>query len=265
MKTTLFRILLLTILVSLILPIIISLSIAFSPDSFLTIPTNNWTSKWFYDFFSQTRWTEAFLRSLIMAILSTFLSLTLGMPLAYAMTRLNIPWKKLIHGSILLPLIIPPIIIGMGALPLFYAMRLNGTTFEVVLIHSCLILPIIYLILKNKIQNISPEIENVAMGLGAGLFETLWYITLPLLYPAIAISGICGFAISINETMVALFMAGPTNETISTITWSQLKEAPTPLIAVASIINLIIILIGTIAIKFASITFSYNNNRTNRI
>ena len=265
MKTTLFRILLLTILVSLILPIIISLSIAFSPDSFLTIPTNNWTSKWFYDFFSQTRWTEAFLRSLIMAILSTFLGLTLGMPLAYAMTRLNIPWKKLIHGSILLPLIIPPIIIGMGALPLFYAMRLNGTTFEVVLIHSCLILPIIYLILKNKIQNISPEIENVAMGLGAGLFETLWYITLPLLYPAIAISGISGFAISINETMVALFMAGPTNETISTITWSQLKEAPTPLIAVASIINLIIILIGTIAIKFASITFSYNNNRTNRI
>ncbi|MEI6687697.1 MAG: ABC transporter permease subunit [Planctomycetota bacterium] len=265
MKTTLVRILLLTILVSLILPIIISLSIAFSPDSFLTIPTNNWTSKWFYDFFYQTRWTEAFLRSLIMAILSTFLSLTFGMPLAYAMTRLNIPWKKLIHGSILLPLIIPPIIIGMGALPLFYAMRLNGTTFEVVLIHSCLILPIIYLILKNKIQNISPEIENVAMGLGAGIFETLWYITLPLLYPAIAISGICGFAISINETMVALFMAGPTNETISTITWSQLKEAPTPLIAVASIINLIIILIGTIAIKFASITFSYNNNRTNRI
>ena len=265
MKTTLFRILLLTILVSLILPIIISLSIAFSPDSFFTIPTNNWTLKWFFEFFNQTRWTEAFLRSLIMAILSTFLGLILGMPLAYAMTRLNIPLKELIHGSILLPLIIPPVIIGMGALPVFYAMRLNGTIFEIVIMHSCLILPIIYLILKNKIQNINPEIENVAMGLGAGIFETLWFITLPLLIPAIAISGICGFAISINETMVSLFLAGPTNETISTITWSQLKEAPTPLIAVASIINLIIILIGTIAIKFASITFSYTNNRTNRI
>ena len=265
MKKNIITIFMLSVFSIYLLPIIISLSIAFSPDSFLTIPTNNWTSKWFFDLFSQTRWTEAFLRSLIMAILSTFLGLTLGMPLAYAMTRLNIPWKKLIHGSIMLPLIIPPIIIGMGALPLFYAIRLNGTTFEIILIHSCLILPIIYLILKNKIQNISPEIENVAMGLGAGIFETLWYITMPLLYPAIEISGICGFVISINETMVALFMAGPTNETISTITWSQLKEAPTPLIVVASIINLIIILIGTIAIKFASITFSNNNNRTNRI
>jgi len=260
MKKTFVRILLLSILVFLILPIIISLSIAFSPDSFLTIPTSNWTSKWFYEFFYQTRWTEAFSRSLIMATLSTFLSLTLGMPLAYAMARLNIPWKKLIHGSILLPLIIPPVIIGMGALPVFYAMRLNGTIFEIVIMHSCLILPIIYLILKNKIQNINPEIENVAMGLGAGIFETLWFITLPLLFPAIAISGICGFGISINETMVAIFMAGPTNETISTITWSQLKEAPTPLIAVASIINLIIILIGVGSIKIASTKSSKSNN-----
>jgi putative spermidine/putrescine transport system permease protein len=260
MKKTFVRILLLSILVFLILPIIISLSIAFSPDSFLTIPTSNWTSKWFYDVFYQTRWTEAFLRSLIMATLSTFLGLSLGMPLAYSMTRLNIPLKEIIHGSILLPLIIPPVIIGMGALPVFYAMRLNGTIFEIVIMHSCLILPIIYLILKNKIQNINPEIENVAMGLGAGIFETLWFITLPLLFPAIAISGICGFGISINETMVAIFMAGPTNETISTITWSQLKEAPTPLIAVTSIINLIIILIGVGSIKIASTKSSRRNN-----
>lgn len=258
MKTTLVRILLLTILVSLILPIIISLSIAFSPDSFLTIPTNNWTSKWFYDFFHQTRWTEAFLRSLIMAILSTFLSLATAIPLAYAMTRLKIPWKKLIHGSILLPLIIPPIIIGMGALPLFYGIRLNGTIIEIVLIHSSLLLPIIYLVLKNKIKNINPEIENAAMGLGAGLFETLWFITLPLLFPAIVISGICGFAISINETMVALFMTGPKNETIATMTWSQLKESPTPLIVVASIINLMIIVICAVIIKFSLITFTSN-------
>ena len=153
----------------------------------------------------------------------------------------------------------------MGTLPLFYEMKLNGTKTEVVLMHSCLILPIIYLILKNKIQNINPEIENAAMGLGAGIFETLWFITLPLLYPAIVISGICGFAISINETIITLFMAGPKNETISTITWSQLKEAPTPLIAVGSILNLITILIGVVAIKFASLSFSINNHQTKGI
>ena len=261
MKIILTIFVLISILFFFTLPVAISSSIAFSPDSFLTIPTNNWTLKWFYEFFNQTRWTEALLRSLAMATLSTFIGLATATPLAYAITRFNIPLKKIIHGTVLLPLIIPPIIIGMGALPLFYGMRLNGTIIEIVLMHSCLLLPIIYLILKNKIEDINPEIENVAMGLGAGIFETLWFITMPLLFPAIVISGICGFAISVNETMVALFMAGPNNETIATMTWSQLKEAPTPLIIVASIINLIIILIGTVAIKFALTTFSSNKNR----
>ena len=261
MKIILTIFVLISILSLFTLPVAISSIIAFSPDSFLTIPTNNWTLKWFYEFFNQTRWTEALLRSLAMATLSTFIGLATATPLAYAITRFNIPLKKIIHGTVLLPLIIPPIIIGMGALPLFYGMRLNGTIIEIVLMHSCLLLPIIYLILKNKIEDINPEIENVAMGLGAGLFETLWFITMPLLFPAIVISGICGFAISVNETMVALFMAGPKNETIATITWSQLKESPTPIIIVVSIINLIIILIGTVAIKFALTTFSSNKNR----
>ena len=261
MKIILTIFVLISILSLFTLPVAISSIIAFSPDSFLTIPTNNWTLKWFYEFFNQTRWTEALLRSLAMATLSTFIGLATATPLAYAITRINIPLKKIIHGTVLLPLIIPPIIIGMGALPLFYGMRLNGTIIEIVLMHSCLLLPIIYLILKNKIEDINPEIENVAMGLGAGIFETLWFITMPLLFPAIVISGICGFSISVNETMVALFMVGPKNETIATMTWSQLKEAPTPLIIVASIINLIIILIGTVAIKFAFTTFSSNKNR----
>ena len=261
MKIILTIFVLISILSLFTLPVAISSIIAFSPDSFLTIPTNNWTLKWFYEFFNQTRWTEALLRSLAMATLSTFIGLATATPLAYAITRFNIPLKKIIHGTVLLPLIIPPIIIGMGALPLFYGMRLNGTIIEIVLMHSCLLLPIIYLILKNKIEDINPEIENVAMGLGAGIFETLWFITMPLLFPAIVISGICGFAISVNETMVALFMAGPKNETIATITWSQLKESPTPIIIVVSIINLIIILIGTVAIKFALTTFSSNKNR----
>ncbi len=265
MKNALIIFSLISILAFFILPVAISSIIAFSPDSFLTIPTNNWTLKWFYEFFYQTRWTEALLRSLIIATLSTFLGLTTALPLAYAMTRLNIPLKEIIHGAVLLPLIIPPIIIGMGALPLFYGMRLNGTIIEIVLMHSCLLLPIIYLILKNKIENINPEIENVAMGLGAGLFETLWLITMPLLFPVIVISGICGFAISVNETMVALFMAGPKNETIATMTWSQLKESPTPLIIVASIINLMIILICAVVIKFALITNPSNNKQRERI
>lgn len=256
-KSNLF--ILLSIFTITLMPILTSSIIAFSPDSFLTLPINDWSYKWFLEFINQKRWTEALLRSLAMALVSTLVSLILGVALAYAMTRLDIPFKKIIHGTILLPLVIPPIILGMGILPMFYFMQLNGTPIQIILVHTCLILPINYLILKSKLNSLDNQMEEVARGLGAGHFESFWLITLPLLFPEIVVSGIIAFATSMNETLITLFMAGPNNETISTITWSQLKNAPTPLIAVASIINLIIVLSGATIIyliKTRSMIFS---------
>jgi len=108
------------------------------------------------------------------------------------------------------------------------------------------------------------QIEEAARGLGATLFQSILLITIPLIKPSIAISGVAAFVISINESMMAIFIAGPANETISTISWSQLKHAPTPLIAVASLIHLAIITIGGISIYLIMVKANTKNNMTQR-
>lgn len=248
MKTKIKGLILFLYLLIISAPCITSVIIAFSPDSFLTIPTNHWSLKWFIEFLNQNRWTNSLLRTIQMGLISTFFALVIGIPLAYAMTRLDIPFKKLIHGALLLPLVIPPIILGMGAMPMFYMMRINGTQMQIVLMHTLLVLPIIYLILKVKFESMDIQIEEAARGLGATLFQSLLLITIPLIKPSIALSGVAAFVISINESMVAIFIAGPANETIPTISWAQLKHAPNPLIAVASLIHLAIITLGAISI-----------------
>lgn len=248
MKTKIKGLILFLYLLIMSAPCIISVIIAFSPDSFLTIPTNHWSLKWFIEFLNQNRWTNSLLRTIQMGLTSTFFALVIGIPLAYAMTRLDIPFKKLIHGVLLLPLVIPPIILGMGAMPMFYMMRINGTQMQIVLMHTLLVLPIIYLILKVKFESMDIQIEEAARGLGSTLFQSIWRIIIPLIIQSLVISGIIAFAITINESMVAIFMAGPANETIPTISWAQLKHAPNPLIAVASIIHLAIILFVAISI-----------------
>ena len=266
MKTKIAGLILFLYILIISAPSIISACVAFSPDSFLTIPTNHWTLKWFIEFLNQNRLTNALLRTILMGLISTFSALAIGIPLAYAMTRLDVPFKKIIHGVLLLPIVIPPIILGMGAMPMFYIMRMNGTPLQIILMHTLLVLPIIYLILKVKFENMDIQIEEAARGLGATLFQSILLITIPLIKPSIAISGVAAFVISINESMVAIFIAGPANETISTISWSQLKHAPTPLIAVASLIHLAIITIGGISIYFIMlITNTKNkNNKTQR-
>lgn len=248
MKTKIKGLILFLYILILSAPSVISICIAFSPDSFLTIPTYHWTLKWFIEFLGQDRWTNALLRTILIGLTSTFFALATGIPLAYAMTRLDVPLKKIIHGAIILPLVIPPIILGMGAMPMFYMMRMNGTPLQIILMHILLVLPIIYLILKVKFQNMDIRIEEASRGLGATLFQSIILIIIPLIKHTIAISGFAAFTISINESMVAIFIAGPGNETISTISWSQLKHSPTPLIAVASFNHLAIITLGAISI-----------------
>lgn len=262
MKTNITGLILFLYILIISAPSIISVCVAFSPDSFLIIPTNHWTLKWLVEFLNQNRWTDALLRTLLMGLTSTFSALTIGIPLAYAMTRLDVPFKKIIHGVLLLPLVISPIILGMGAMPMFYIMRMNGTPLQIILMHTLLVLPIIYLILKVKFENMDIQIEEAARGLGATLFQSILLITIPLVKPSIAISGVAAFVISINESMMAIFIAGPANETISTISWSQLKHAPTPLIAVASLIHLAIITFGAISIYLIMlITNTKNKNK----
>jgi ABC-type spermidine/putrescine transport system permease subunit II len=154
----------------------------------------------------------------------------------------------------------------MGAMPMFYMMRMNGTPLQIILMHTLLVLPIIYLILKIKFESMDIQIEEAARGLGATLFQSILLITIPLIKPSIAISGVAAFVISINESMVAIFLAGPANETISTISWSQLKNAPTPLIAVASLIHLAIITLGAISIYLIMLIKNTKdkNNKTQR-
>jgi ABC-type spermidine/putrescine transport system permease subunit II len=266
MKTKITNLILLLYILIISGPSIISVCVAFSPDSFLTIPTNHWTLNWFIEFLNQNRWTNSLLRTILFGLTSTFFALAIGIPLAYAMTRLDVPFKKLIHGALLLPLVIPPIILGMGAMPMFYMMRMNGTPLQIILMHTLLVLPIIYLILKIKFESMDIQIEEAARGLGATLFQSILLITIPLIKPSIAISGVAAFVISINESMVAIFLAGPANETISTISWSQLKNAPTPLIAVASLIHLAIITLGAISIYLIMLIKNTKdkNNKTQR-
>ncbi|NBR04400.1 MAG: ABC transporter permease subunit [Planctomycetes bacterium] len=233
-----------SILTFFLLPVLITVCISFSPDSFLTLPTTNWSTKWFVEFNNLPRWNEALIRSTIVSFFVSALSLLFGTPLAYAMARFKFPFKKVIQRIVLLPLLIPPLLIGIGILPLFYTIRVDGYLIDIIYVHTVLVLPIIYLILKNQIENLDPQFEEVARGLGAGNFDVFLRIIFPLLVPAILTSWNCAFIISMNESILTILISNPKNEVLSAVIWSQLKQNPTPLIAVASLINITFIIVG---------------------
>jgi ABC-type spermidine/putrescine transport system permease subunit II len=221
----------------LLAPLVVCVWVSFSPSSFLTLPTDEWSLRWYATFAEDRRWVTALVRSLVIAGLSAGVATATGGPLAYAAARYRFAGRRLLIGGALLPACVPPVALGMGLLPLLYAVRLWGHPAGLVLAHGLLGLPVVYLILRAHFDQASPDLEAAARGLGATPAQAAWRVTLPLAVPSLLAGAAAAFVGSLNEAMVTLFLATPSTETLPAVVWPQLRYAASPLVAVASCLS----------------------------
>ncbi len=211
-------------------PLAATVWVSFSPDSFLTPPTGEWSLRWYGRFFADPRWTTAAGRSLLVAVTSAALGVTLAVPVALSKSR-RLPLVML------LPAVVPPVALGLGLLPLFHRIGLWGTTAGVVLAHTALGLPVVFLLLRTRYGQQLVECELAARGLGANRWLVFRRITLPLLRPAILAAFAVQFVLSWNEALVTVFLTTPATETLPVVMWSQLRGSASPLVAVAGVLS----------------------------
>jgi ABC-type spermidine/putrescine transport system permease subunit II len=225
-------------------PLLFSVWLSFSPDSFLTPPTGEWSGRWYVAFAADRRWVRAVERSLVVATLAAGVALVAGTPLAYAVARYRFAGRRVLLGGILLPACMPPAVLGMGLLPLLYVTRLWGHPAGLVLAHGLLGLPVVFLIVRTHFDQASPDLQAAARGLGASPAQVAWRITLPLARPAALAGAAAAFVGSLNEAMLALFLTTPAAETLPAVVWPHLRYAASPLVAVASCVSVALTLVG---------------------
>jgi ABC-type spermidine/putrescine transport system permease subunit II len=221
----------------LLAPLWFAVWVSFSPDSFLTPPAGEWSVRWYAAFAADRRWTAALVRSLVVGVASAGVAVAAGAPLAFAVARHRFGGRTLLSGGALLPACVPPAVLGMGLLPLLFATGLWGNLAGLVLAHGLVGLPVVYLIARNHFEQTSPDLEAAARGLGASPRQAAVRVTLPLLRPALLAGGAAAFAVSLNESMLTLFLATPATETLPAVVWPQLRYSPSPLVAVASCVS----------------------------
>lgn len=220
------------LLLALLAPLLFSVWVSFSPDSFLTPPGTVWSLRWYQEFWIDPRWKAALFRSLLVSLGATTFALAVGIPLSFGLKRYSILGARLIEWICLLPALVPPVALGMGLL--FWVQGTIWQNHILIPAHAMLGLPIVLLIVGSGFQSIDPTLEAAARGLGATHTMVAWRITLPLLLPSILVAAAGVFVISLNESMLAIFLTHPGNETLPAVAWPQLRHAPTPLVAVAS-------------------------------
>jgi spermidine/putrescine transport system permease protein len=175
---------------------------------------------------------------------------------ALSLARGNYPGKNYIDGLLLLPVVIPEITQGVSLAAFFaicfeYIRTTTGLrpTFglpTVIIAHVAFSISYVTIVVRARLADMNPRLEEAARDLGANEWQTFWRVTFPLILPGVISGALLAFTLSLDDFVITFFNTGPGASTLPIFVYGLLKLSVTPEINAISTIILIIstILIG---------------------
>jgi multiple sugar transport system permease protein len=163
--------------------------------------------------------------SIVVAVMTMVLSISIGAPAGYALSRFDFRGKELFRLLILLTRAFPLPLLALPLAVLFIRTGLDDTAFGLALVHTTLAIPFAVLITFSLFSGIPVELEEAAWTLGCTRLTAFTKVVLPLILPGITASAIFAFVISWNEVFAAAVLTIE-NRTLTAFLLVKLSEAP---------------------------------------
>ncbi len=195
-------------LVFLYAPAILLPVFAFNDSSIVSFPLKGFTTKWFEVLQSTEALHVAVRNSLMIAVTTAVVSTIFGVLAARASTRFAFPGRRSIMGFIMLPMVLPEIIIGVSLLVVIIQLGFDLSLFTIILGHILICTPFCIAILSSAFMNLDRSLEEASIDLGQTRWNTFWLVIFPLVMPGIVASLLIAFTISLDEFIIAFFLAG---------------------------------------------------------
>jgi spermidine/putrescine transport system permease protein len=217
-------------------PLIVLLVFSFNTEGFPS-PWKGFTLKWYHELFQATHLWASFLNSLIVAICSTAISLTMGVFLIFYVAQGGRIGKLLVlfYGN----LVIPETVLAVGLLGFFTLISIPLGLTTLVLAHTVLGLGFVIPIVYARFVELDYRMTEASLVLGATPIQTFFKVTLPLLRPSLMVTGLLVFIISFDDFILSYFCAGSTSQTLSLFILSMLRSGISPIVNALSAVLLL--------------------------
>lgn len=163
--------------------------------------------------------------TLWIGLLTTFLTLVIGLPVAFQLGRADLKWRGLAYGIVLSPLLVGIVIrsygwtillgnnglinrtlIGWGVIDFPLPLMYNSLGIIIALVH--VFLPFMILPIMSAVQSIDPALTSAARSLGASRFTVIRRVLLPLAMPGIQAGCILVFVLSLSAYVTPAMIGG---------------------------------------------------------
>ena len=150
------------------------------------------------------------------------------------------------------PLVMPEVITGLSLLLLFVAMEQlfgwpagRGVT-TITIAHMTFTMAYVTVIVQSRLATMDDSLEEAAMDLGAKPAKVFFLITLPIIAPALLSGWLLAFTISLDDLVIASFVAGPGSSTLPMVIFSKVRLGVSPDINALATIMVLIVTVGVV-------------------
>ena len=181
------------VLLFLILPVLIIVPMSFSSARFLTFPPPSLSLRWYQEYVGNAAWMQATRVTLTVAGFTVLIATPLGVAAAYAINGSSLRIMRLVHLTLMLPLVVPIIIIAVGIFFVYARVGLIATMPGLVLANVMLGLPYVITSVVAGLQSFDATQEMVARSLGMNRFRSFLVVTLPQIKASVLTGAIFAF------------------------------------------------------------------------
>lgn len=247
MRTSWFswtRLLLVLFLIFLYLPILVLILMSFSSSRFGA----EWTGfslVWYRQLLHEPMVWAALFNSLVAALTSTILATLLGTLAAFAIHFYRSRLQILHRLTLLSPLTIPDVLMGVSLLLLFVSLSIDLSMLTIIIAHTTFSISYVFLNVASKLSILDYSLIEAARDLGASSRNVVCRIIFPHCLPAIISGALLAFTLSLDDFVITFFVVGPGSSTLPIYVYSMIKFGSPSII---NALSTVMILVGALAI-----------------
>ena len=210
------------------LPILVVVLLSFNASQFGSFPMTGLSFRWFIELAENEAILRAFRTSIVLGLLTSVISTTIGVLASLALVRYNVPARNAISTLLIAPILVPEVVLAVALLLFLNALSVNKSFGLLLAGHVIFTLPFVILVVQARLVGIRRDVEEAAMSLGASPVQTFFQVTLPLLAPAVFAGMLFAFTISFDDITGTLFWKPGGVETVPTQIFAMLRNSISP-------------------------------------
>lgn len=247
-KTLAQKILSVLIYAFIYIPVIVLIVFSFNDQKANT----NWvgfTTSYYSALFKDTDLWKIFLNSMIIAVVSTVLSVIIGTLAAVGLSRHNFKGKGAINNMLYVPIVIPEIVLAVSLLSIMSIIQFPLGLISLILGHTTLTVPFVIVTVKSRLSDFDNSVEEASMDLGANRRTTFFKVVLPMIMPGVVSGGFLAFTLSLDDLIISNFIAGTNTTTLPVKIYSMVKSGISPEINALTTLIIAVFLVGIVISK----------------